>query len=257
MWKKCLLSLFVSGLALPAMASNSHAAQSAKASTDATSVVLQALQRFAPGVKVWMNKPAPLAGFHQVIAGGRLLYISNDGKYMLNGDLIDLTKHEHLGAKAWSHFRKVELAKMPLTKQIVFAPSKPKYTVTVFTDITCGFCRALHKHINDYNKEGIAIRYMAWPRQGVLGSDGKPSSTYRKMVSVWCASHPKKALGAALRGQNVKTASCDNPVKAQFDLGLKLGITGTPSVIAEDGALIGGYLTPAQMLQAVRAHSTI
>jgi thiol:disulfide interchange protein DsbC len=44
-------------------------------------------------------------------------------------------------------------------------------------------------------------------------------------------------------------------VKSQFDLGVKLGVTGTPTIITEDGTVIGGYLTPEQMLEAVRKHS--
>ncbi len=77
----------------------------------------------------------------------------------------------------------------------MFAPPNPKYTVTVFTDIECGYCRKLHSEIAEYNRQGIAIEYLAFPRMG-LGSED-----YRNMVSVWCASDRRKALTDAKNGK--------------------------------------------------------
>lgn len=263
MLKKCLLAICVGGFALSACAAGNSDAASTAASTAATPAnaanapaeVRQALEKFAPGLKVDVVEPAPMPGFYQVIAAGQLVYVSADGKYMLHGDLVDLAKHKSLGDVAWAQFRKSELAKVPAAQRIVFAPPHPKYTVTVFTDVNCGFCRALHKHIAEFNKEGIAVDYLAWPREGVTSTSGRPTPTYTEMVSVWCPSDRKDALSAAMEGHAPKPATCDNPVKSQFDLGVKLGVTGTPTIVAEDGTMIGGYLTPEQMLQAVRKHS--
>jgi thiol:disulfide interchange protein DsbC len=190
-----------------------------------------------------------------VIASGHLVYISSDGKYVLNGQVIDAAKGTSLTDDAWAAYRKAELAKVPLSDRIVFAPEHPKYTVTVFTDVTCPYCRVLHEEVKALNKEGIAVQYLAWPRSGVTGDDGKPTATYKEMVSIWCAADRNDAFTEAKKGREPKSADCKNPVKDQFDLGLKLGVSGTPAVYAEDGALIGGYLTPAQMLQAVQEHA--
>jgi thiol:disulfide interchange protein DsbC len=100
------------------------------------------------------------------------------------------------------------------------------------------------------------VRYLAWPREGVTGSGGQPTKTYTEMVSVWCAADRQSALTAAQADRGPKPATCSNPVKDQFDLGLRLGITGTPAVYAEDGTMIGGYLSPEDMLKAVQEHST-
>jgi len=218
-------------------------------------VVRQTLLKLVPKAKIDQITPAPMPGFYQVIASGHLVYVSTDGKYVMNGQLIDATKGSSLTDEAWAGYRKTELAKVPLSDRIVFAPGNPKYTVTVFTDVTCPYCRVLHEQINALNKEGIAVQYLAWPRSGVTGEDGQLTSTYKEMVSIWCAADRKDAFTEAKKGHDPKSADCKNPVKDQFDLGLKLGVTGTPAVYAEDGTLIGGYLTPAQMLQAVQEHS--
>jgi thiol:disulfide interchange protein DsbC len=144
---------------------------------------------------------------------------------------------------------------VPVAQRIVFAPPNPKYTVTVFTDVNCGFCRALHQQIAAFNREGIAVDYLAWPREGVTTTSGRPTPTYTEMVSVWCAADRNAVFTEAKEGHAPKPATCTNPVKSQFDLGVKLGVTGTPTIIAEDGTVIGGYLTPEKMLDAVRKHS--
>jgi thiol:disulfide interchange protein DsbC len=252
MLKKWLLAVCVGGFALSACAASDSGTASAPR---APAAVRQALQKFAPGLQLDEVEPAPLPGFYQVIAAGQLVYVSDDGKYMLHGDLVDLASRKNLGDAAWAKFRKAALAKVPADQRIVFAPPHPKYRVTVFTDVTCPYCRVLHEHMAAFNKEGIAVDYLAWPREGVTTTSGRPTPTYTEMVSVWCAADRGKAFTEAKEGHTPKPVTCTNPVKSQFDLGMKLGVTGTPTIITEDGTVIGGYLTPEQMLQAVQKHS--
>ena len=186
-----------------------------------------------------------------------MLYVSADGKYMLNGELVDLDKKQNISKMAWAKFRKAEIAKVPASQRIVFAPAHPKVTISVFTDVNCAFCRALHEHIAEFNKAGIAVEYMAWPREGVTTTAGRPTPTYTEMVSVWCASDRKAAFTSATAGSAPKATTCTNPVKDQFELGLKLGIDGTPTIYGPDGRVLGGYVTPDQLLKALQDGSDV
>ncbi|WP_430391308.1 DsbC family protein [Dyella sp. 20L07] len=245
MFKKWLLALCVSGFALNACAAPDGAA------TGPESVVRKAVLSLAPKVSIDSVMPAPMPGFYQVIASGQLVYVSADGKYMMNGDVIDLATKKNISDNAWAAFRKVELAKLPESDRIVFAPANPRYRVTVFTDVTCAYCRAFHEHIADFNKAGIAVEYVAWPREGVTNPAGRNTDTYKEMVSIWCATDRKATFSAAKQGKSPKSATCTNPVKDEFELGVKLGVSGTPTVVAEDGTVLGGYVTPEQLLQAL------
>jgi thiol:disulfide interchange protein DsbC len=257
MLKNLLLALCIGGLSSAAMAAENGAAPATgtTVSPAAAQMVQKAIKGLAANIRVDSIEPAPMPGFYQAIAGGQMIYVSADGKYLLHGDLIDLGKHQNLGDAAWSRFRKDELAKVPASQRIVFSPPHPKYTISVFTDVNCGFCRALHEHVAAFNKEGIAVEYLAWPREGVTTTAGRPTPTYTEMVSVWCASDRKAAFTAAKQGHAPKPATCTNPVKDQFDLGLKLGVTGTPMIIGPDGSTLGGYVTPEQLLQALQKGS--
>lgn len=256
MSKKFWLVLCASVLTMQAGAAVAAATVSVPpVSNTPEAVVRETLMKLVPRAKIDQIAPSPLPGFYQVIASGHLVYVSGDGKYLINGDVIDVAKGSSLTDDAWAAYRKTELAKVPVSDRIVFAPPNPKYTVTVFTDVTCPYCRVLHEQINAFNKEGIAVQYLAWPRSGVTGDDGKPTATYKEMVSIWCSADRNDAFTQAKKGHDPKPTECKNPVKDQFDLGLRLGVTGTPAVYAEDGTLIGGYLSPQDMLKAVQEHS--
>lgn len=52
-------------------------------------------------------------------------------------------------------------------EMIVYKAPKEKHVITVFTDITCGYCHKLHSQMKEYNDLGITVRYLAFPRQGL------------------------------------------------------------------------------------------
>jgi thiol:disulfide interchange protein DsbC len=241
MLKKILPAILAGAFAMTACA-----ADDSKAARDA-------VEALGPGIKVESIAPAPIPGYYQVVASGRMVYVSTDGRYMINGNLIDLKSKSDLSAASWSTLRKAELAKVPASQRLIYSPPNPKHTVTVFTDVDCGFCRQLHAHIDEYNKQGIAVEYVFWPREGVKTTAGNDTPSYTKAVSVWCSADRKSAFNEAMGGGSVKAASCANPVKDEFELGERLGVNGTPTIVTENGDVVGGYVTPAQLLKAVTA----
>ena len=223
----------------PAPAPAGQAAAPGTAAARATA----ALKKLDPNIKVDSIVAAPVPGFQQAIVGGQVLYVSNDGKYLMQGTLYDIENQRDAGATALAGMRKELLAQIPLKDRIVFSPAKPRYTVTVFTDVECGYCRKMHSQIDEYLKQGIAVQYVAFPRMGLASED------FRKMVAVWCASDRKQALTLAKQDKPVPTADCTNPVAMQYRLGQRMGLEGTPMVLASDGTQLGGYVPPVQMRQ--------
>jgi thiol:disulfide interchange protein DsbC len=251
-------SVFTAGACASAQAADADvrmakidAAAPSAANAQAEQRVRAAVARLAK-VRIDSISPAALPGFYQVITSGQMVYVSADGKYMLHGDIVDLTAQKNLTDAAWEDFRKAELAKVPAAQHLVFAPAHPKYRITVFTDVNCGYCRALHEHVAEMNKLGIAVDYLAWPREGVTTTAGNDTPTYTEMTSVWCAADRQAAFTAATAGKAPRPAQCANPVKDQFDLGVKLGVTGTPTIIDDAGRVLGGYLAPDKLLQMLQ-----
>ena len=212
----------------------------AAASGDAT--LRAALAKAVPGVVVDSIKPSPIPGYREVAIGGRVVYISNDGKYLIQGTLMDLASRDNLTAVAEGALRRGMLDAVPRERRIIFSPAKPKYRLTVFTDIDCGFCRKMHTQIAEYNKAGISVEYLFFPRAG------EKSESWDKAVSVWCAPNRQKALTDAKADRPVPKKTCNNPIAEDYALGRKVGVDGTPAIYGPDGTQLGGYLSPADML---------
>ncbi|HEX7341099.1 MAG TPA: DsbC family protein [Rhodanobacteraceae bacterium] len=228
----------------------------AQATRSATGIatVKAALERMAPPASISDIRKAPLPGFYQALVGGRLVYVSADGTWVMDGHLYDLAKGQDVSERSMRRVRRAALAKVPAGDFITFAPAHPKYSVTVFTDLDCAYCRVLHRLMRQYNALGIAVHYLPWPRSGIKAvPSGKPTSSYLKAVAVWCAKDRKAAFDKAMAGHAMALATCTNRVAADFRLGARIGVDGTPTVIAPDGAELGGFVPPRQLLQALQA----
>jgi thiol:disulfide interchange protein DsbC len=202
------------------------------------------LNKILPGEKIDSISETPISGLYEVVMGPQLVYVSGDGRFMVQGRMIDLDSREDLTEPRRASARKRAVDKVGEDNMVIFAPKKYDHTVTVFTDIECGYCRKLHREINDYGKEGIRVRYVFYPRAGI------GSKSYEEAVSVWCANDRKKAMTDAKSGRSIASKNCDNPVESHMALGHLLGISGTPAIVLESGDLVPGYV-PAKRLSAL------
>lgn len=200
--------------------------------------IAREIERAAPDVKPSSIKSTPVDGIYEVRYGAQVLYLSEDGRYVFRGSLFDLEQRRDLTEATLKRARMEILEKVDEREMIVFSPKHPEHIITVFTDIDCTYCRMLHSQISQYLQEGIEVRYMAFPRAGV------DSPSFEKTVDVWCADDPAAALTRAKRGQPVAHRTCDNSVKNQMALGQRLGVSGTPAIVLENGEMIPGYQSP-------------
>ena len=223
------------------------AAKPAAGTADARAV--DAIKQLNPRIEVESVGAAPLPGFREAIVGGQVVYVSDDGRYLFlpgsGGALIDSRTDRNLTEVALAGMRTKLLETIPASERIVFAPPNPRHTVTVFTDVECGYCRKLHSEIAQYNAQGIAVEYLAFPRMGIGSED------FEKMVSVWCADDRNAALTRAKDTGKVIDKDCKNTVTMQYDIGQRVGLTGTPMILAEDGTQLGGYVPPKALREAL------
>ena len=207
--------------------------------------IRQAMTKSMPSVKVDSVKPAVVKGLFEVVVGANIYYVSEDGKYLLQGRLVDVAARKDLTEAKLNVTRKLAIEKMGQANMIVFKPKITKYTVTIFTDIDCGYCRKLHSEIDQYLAQGITIQYLFFPRAG------KGSDSYNKAVSVWCAEDRNAALTAAKKDQKLPEKTCDNPIDKHMQLAAEFDVKGTPMIISENGNVYPGYLPAKQLVEAL------
>jgi thiol:disulfide interchange protein DsbC len=233
-------------VAPPAAAAGAKAQAAAGSTAPVPAEVRARVVEKLQGAKAEDVASSPIAGLYEVTLGGLIVYVSEDGKYLVSGNVYDLETQSNLTAARRNEARARTLAAASTSDMIIFSPPDPKMTVTVFTDVDCGFCRKFHNQMAEINKAGVRVRYMMYPRTG------PGTESWRKAESVWCAKDRKEAMTRAKRGEEVKSPKCDAAsIKAQYELGEDLGLEGTPAIFTESGDYIGGFLTPAQLVKAI------
>jgi thiol:disulfide interchange protein DsbC len=200
-----------------------------------------------PGVKAEDLHPSPIPGMYELMRGTDAAYVSTDGKYAILGDLYDLRANDNLTENRRRDLRLKMLAAVPESQMVIFGPADAHHTVTVFTDVDCAYCRRLHSQITEYNRLGIRVRYVFYPRTG------PNTESWAKAEQVWCSADRKEALTRAKLGQALPAKPCaDNPVAREYELGRQFNLQGTPAIVLGNGDMLPGYVTPVELAQELK-----
>jgi thiol:disulfide interchange protein DsbC len=200
-----------------------------------------------PGARPEELRASPVPGVYELERGADIAYVTADGKYAFTGDLYELASNNNLTEQHRRELRVKRIAAVPETEMLIFGPKAPKYTVTVFTDVDCPYCRKLHSQIAEYNRLGVRVRYLLYPR------NGPNTVSWTKAEQVWCSADRNDALTRAKLGQELKTKACaNNPVARSYALGEDFALQGTPAIIMPDGELLPGYVPPEVLVQHLK-----
>jgi thiol:disulfide interchange protein DsbC len=216
----------------------------AVASASAQEITREELAKRLNGIAVEDITDAPIAGLYQVAVGANVAYVTKDGRYIVRGDIFDADTSANVSEETRARARATMLGSVDPETMIVFKPAsgEVKHTVTIFTDIDCGYCRQFHREIDKVTALGIEVHYLFYPRTG------PDTESWTKAEQVWCAANHNSALTRAkLGGEIPEGAECATPVADQYELGQRIGVRGTPAVFSEAGELLGGYLPPASL----------
>lgn len=193
---------------------------------------------------------SPIPGWFMIRKGAIVAYVSSDGRYLLQGDVIDLVENENLSEQSRNEARVAMMSSISEDDAIVFSPQHVEHSIYVFTDIDCTFCRRLHSQIDEYLAEGIEVRYIFYPRSG------PKTKSWTKAEEVWCADDRNEALTLAKLDKTFPTKSCDaSIVGTHYSMGQDVGLTGTPAIVLSNGILFSGYMPAPRLKEAIVASS--
>ena len=206
------------------------------------------LKRLPAGSKLEDLRPSPIAGIYEFMQGADISYLTADGKYFLDGNLYDMDSRENLTEAQRTRARVAMIGAIPESQMLIFGPKNPQYTITVFTDVDCAYCRKLHSEMAELNRLGVRVRYMFYPRTG------PNTESWKKAEVVWCSANRNEALTRAKAGAQLDmTKVCEGtPVAREYALGQSLGVHGTPAIVTENGDYISGYLPPHDLVQEIK-----
>ena len=213
-------------------------------------LTIEELAATLPGVEAEDVFVSPVPGMYEVAVGPQVAYVSDDGRYFIQGDLFDLDSNQNLTEHRRSQARMQVIAGIDPDSMIVFspAPEDVKHTLTIFTDIDCGYCRQLHREMDEVNALGIAVRYLSYPRTG------PDTDSWDKADRVWCSSDRNTAFTEATLAGKVPEELCSTtPVAGHYDSGHLAGVRGTPTILTDGGVQLGGYLPPQELFSQLEA----
>lgn len=207
--------------------------------TSAASVehIRQSLLLLLPGVVPESITETPIANIYEVVIDSRLVYVSADGRFLIEGEIIDLEQQKNLTSPRLKEVTLAAIEQIGEANMLIFEPAeRVKHTLTVFTDIDSAYSRKMQQEIEQYTNRGIRIRYLFFPRAGV------DTPSYEKAVTVWCAVNRQKAIARAMSGEVLESRSCPNPVQDHLKLAGMLGVSGAPVLVLENGEMLPGYV---------------
>ena len=237
----------VAVIGLTLLSTSACGADTGKAAAKPNEAEVKAAVAERLGIKVEDIQPSPVPGLYEVVSGTDVGYVSADGRFYVDGDVFDMQTRRNLTDQRRKEGRVALLKGIQDSDTIVFAPKDAKYTLDVFTDVDCTYCRKLHSQIDQFNSLGIKVRYLMFPRSG----PGSPA--WQQAQAVWCSADRRDALTRAKRGEHIEAKTCKDSVAKQYALGEELGVRGTPGIFTEDGEYIAGYMPPAQLLQHLKS----
>ena len=205
-----------------------------------------AISGFLPDVEIDSIQPTPIKGLYQIVIGPDIIYMTQDGAYVIKGEILDINERRNLTEDVRAGTRVKLLNDINKDDYIEFVAENAQNAIYVFTDIDCGYCRKLHRDVPELNARGISVRYLAYPRAGVDSAAGQ------EMSRVWCAENRQEALTAAKNREPIEAKTCDDPVAEQYALGRRLGVRGTPSIYFQNGRNLPGYLPPDEIIRQLK-----
>ena len=214
--------------------------------------IREGLKNILPdGAVIEQIEPSPIPGIYAVYYGDlQPIYVTQDGSFFIYGDIykININSISNITEKSIVERRKLILQNIPSEELISFKSSNEQFSVIVFTDVDCGYCRKLHNQIAEYNSLGISINYAAFPRSGI------GTSAFTKMVGAWCSDNPKDSMTKLKNNSTLDISFCENqPVSKQYIIGKKLGVDGTPAIFSMDGEIFPGYIEPEELLLRLKS----
>lgn len=242
-----LAGVLVGGFA-NAQSTDQGTVESAVAAQSPEDQLRESIARLAPDMEITAISESVMPGVYELISGAQVFYLTPDGKYMLEGSIIDLENRVDISEQRRGGLQMSLIDQIPEDQMLVFnnEAGDAERSITVFTDTDCGYCQKLHQEIEAITDADIRVRYLLFPRAGIES----PSS--EELQSVWCADDQQAAMTIAKTGGQVPSATCENPIESHMNLARQVGLRGTPLIYLDSGTKIPGYQPAAQLIEQIK-----
>lgn len=210
------------------------------------------VKKFAETISDKFNLPYKIkkigdgSAFYRVTIGPNVLYVTPDGKYVIEGSLFDVKKGYDLTALARLDYAKDRLTNLSPEHFIEYKAKVKGDTIWVFSDANCPYCQKFHQGVPELNEKGVTVKYLAFPLQG------PGSKTYNSYTGILCSKNPGKGFEDAIKNIYMENnPKCEPFLKEGVTVAGELGIQSTPTIVLPNGVVVSGSYSPEELLPII------
>ncbi|MGA7949580.1 MAG: DsbC family protein [Thiobacillaceae bacterium] len=229
------LRLFVAGLVLfglPTLASSGEAD------------IRKVISAKYPGADISAVHKTPYGGLYEVLIDGDVIYATANGKYLFIGNVVDTATKRNLTAARMAKLQEVKWDSLPFSHAIKIVKGDGSRKLAVFSDPDCPYCKRFENELTKV--DNVTIYTFLTP----IASLHPGAINVAKQI--WCEKDRVTAWhDYMLKAEKPKaTATCNNPVDENIALSNQLKVSGTPTLIFENGQRVAG-MVPADKLETL------
>jgi thiol:disulfide interchange protein DsbC len=190
-------------------------------------------------------KKTPYAGLYEVVVGGEVVYTDEKGSFLFLGNIIDINNKENLTEARMRQVNKIDFAALPFDRAIKIVRGNGSRKIALFEDPNCGYCKRFERDLQGVSD--ITVYVFLYP---ILSAD-----SVEKSKAIWCSKEPGKLWMDTMTKEVVPSGdkSCPTPLDQNVAYGRDKKITGTPTIIFEDGERVPGAMKLADFEKKLAA----
>jgi len=183
---------------------------------------------------------SPMAGLYEIrLSTNEIYYSDAEGNFLIQGSLIDTKSKRNLTEEREAKLSAIDFGALPFKDAITIVRGNGKRKLAVFEDPNCGYCKRFERDLAKV--DNITIYLFLYP---ILGDD-----SVAKSRNVWCSKDPAGAWTQVMtKEQPLPNSNCNTAaVDRNVEFGRKFKITGTPTLISQDGSRVPGAINTMQI----------
>lgn len=223
----------------------------AHATNDATSALMQRLQKRFPTIRINAVQPSPVPGLFQVIAGDQVVYTDASGDHMIVGRMMNTQTRQDMSAQALNAFYTIDFKSLPFGEAIRIVKGDGEHKIALFADPDCPFCRQLEQSMQSVTNVTVYLF--------LLPLEQLHPHAMADATAIWCSPDRASAWTHWMLNRTPipPGGSCANsPIANISALADSLHVHATPTLFLENGRRIDGAVPPSQ-LQAMIAQASV
>jgi thiol:disulfide interchange protein DsbC len=189
--------------------------------------------RLGESAKVDSVTKTPYSGLFEVRVGSDIFYTDAQAKYLFVGRILDANTTEDYTKARVDELSKIKFSDLPLESALKTVKGNGKRVIAVFEDPNCGYCKRFRQNLQDV--DNVTVYTFLY---NILSPDSAVKSK-----NIWCSADRNKAWDEWMlnnKSASVAPEACSTPNDKIKALGIKLRVTGTPTIFFADGSRIPG-----------------